>query len=387
MADKRDFYDVLGVSKGASDDEIKKAYHRLAKQYHPDLNPDDPVAEEKFKELNEANQILSDPEKKKLYDSYGHAGVDPSYGGGSGFGGFSGSYGGFTGGFESGGIDLGDIFDSLFGGGGRTSNPSAPRQGADIAVSLSIAFMEACKGINQELEIPRQDPCDTCNGSGAKPGTVPKTCSECNGSGKIRFQQRSLFGTVQSTKPCTTCSGKGKIIDQPCSGCSGQGRVSRKRKLTVTVPAGIDDGQILSVRGEGHIGVNGGGRGDLNVRISVRRDPLFERNGFDIHCELPVTYSQAALGAEVEVPTIDGSVKFVVPEGTQPDTVFRLKGKGVQRLKREGRGDELVKVVIEIPQKLNKQQKELLKQVDASLTIKNFAKRESFFEKIKKGFS
>jgi molecular chaperone DnaJ len=281
---------------------------------------------------------------------------------------------------------LGDIFDNLFGGGGRSASSSATRQGADISINLDISFMEACKGVNHEIEVNRQEPCDTCNSTGAKPGTTPKTCSECSGTGKIRFQQRSIFGITQSSKPCLKCAGKGKIIESPCSVCSGQGRVARKKKITVGVPAGIDDGQILCVRGEGHIGAGGGGRGDLNARISVRRDPIFKRDGFDIHIEVPLTYSQAALGTKIDVPTIDGKVTLTVPEATQPDTTFRLKGKGVQRLKREGRGDELVHAVIEIPKNLTKQQRELLKSLDETMTDKNFVKRGSFFERLKNMF-
>ncbi|MCL1903659.1 MAG: molecular chaperone DnaJ [Oscillospiraceae bacterium] len=386
MSDKRDYYEVLGLKKGATDDAIKKAFREKAKQFHPDLNPDNPDAEVKFKEVNEANEVLSNPEKKQRYDSFGHAGVDPSYGGGGGggFGGFSG-----FGGFESGGIniDLGDIFDNLFGGGGgsRTSNPSAPRQGADISINLDISFMEACKGVTHEIEVNRQEPCDTCKGSGAKPGTDLKTCTECNGAGRVRYQQRTIFGISESLRPCNRCSGKGKIVETPCSACAGQGRINRREKVKVGVPAGIDSGQILCVRGEGHIGTNGGGRGDLNARISIRRDQIFRREGFDVHCDIPLTYSQAALGVtDMEIPTIDGSVKLTIPEGTQPGKVFRLKGKGIQKLRREGRGDELVKVVIEIPKNLTKQQKDLLRQLDESFTDKNFAKRESFFEKLKK---
>ena len=384
MAEKRDYYEVLGVKKGATDDEIKKAFREKAKQYHPDLNPDNPEAEVKFKEVNEANEVLSNAEKRQKYDSFGHAGVDPSYGGGS-YGGFSG-FGGFGDGSVN--IDLGDIFDNLFGGGGaRASNPTGPKIGEDISVKLEISFMEACKGISHEIEVNRQEPCDACDGSGAKPGTTPKTCGECNGSGRVRYQQRTIFGISQSLRLCNVCNGKGKVIDSPCTTCSGQGKVTRKKKINVGVPAGIDEGQVLCVRGEGHIGANGGSRGDLNVRISIRRDPIFKRDGVNIHCDVPLTYSQAALGTELEVPTIDGPVKLTIPEGTQPDTVFRLRGKGVQRLRRDGRGDELVKVVIEIPKNLNKQQKELLKQLDEAFTSKNFAKRESFFERLKKGFN
>ena len=382
MAAKKDYYEVLGLKKGASDDEIKKAFRQQAKKYHPDLNPDNPEAELKFKEVNEANEVLSDPQKRQKYDSFGHAGVDPSYGGGGGYGGFSGFGGGYGDGVH---VDLGDIFDNLFGGGGaRSVNPNAARQGSDISISLDINFMEACKGVNHEIEINRLERCDTCNGSGAKPGTTPKTCGECSGSGRIRYQQRTLFGMSQSTRPCPRCNGKGKTIESPCAGCSGQGRVNKKKKITVAVPAGIDEGQTLCVRGEGSAGVNGGGRGDLNVRISIRKDPVFNRDGVDIHVEVPLTYSQAALGAQIDVPTIDGNVTLTVPEGTQPETVFRLKGKGVQRLKRDSRGDELVTIIIEVPKNLTKHQKEILKQLDMALTEKNFAKRAGFFGRFKK---
>lgn len=383
MAEKRDYYEVLGISKGASDDEIKKAYRKMAKKYHPDLNPDDPQAAEKFKEVNEANDILSDPQKRQRYDQFGHAGVDPSYGAGQG-----GGFGGF-GGFSTGdGIDLGDIFDSFFGGGmggsSRSANANAPRRGADIPINLDISFMEACKGVKHEVELNRSEVCDTCNGNGAKPGTSPKTCPECNGTGKVRFNQRTVFGTMASTRQCSKCGGKGKIIENPCTGCRGSGRVQKKTKVSINVPAGIDDGQILRVGGQGHMGTNGGGRGDLNVRISVRKDPLFERRNFDVWTEVPITYTQAVLGAEITVPTIDGNVTYNVPEGTQPDTVFRLRGKGIQYLQREGRGDQLVKVVIEVPKNLTRKQKELLEEYNNSLTEKNYEKQSGFFQKLKK---
>ena len=384
MANKRDFYEVLGLQKNASDEEIKKAYRKLAKEYHPDLNPDNKQAEAKFKEVNEANDILSDTEKRRRYDQFGHAGIDPSYGGG-GFGG--GGFGGF-GGFGTGdGIDLGDIFDSIFGGGmsgGRASAAAGPRRGSDIAISLDISFMEACKGVNHDIEINRAETCDSCNGNGAKPGTTPKTCPECAGQGKIRIQQRTFLGSMSTTQTCTRCHGKGKIIENPCTTCNGAGRVQKRKKVSVGVPAGIDDGQTLSVRGEGNVGTNGGTKGDLNVRISVRKDQLFERRGFDIHCEIPVTYTQASLGAEIDVPTIDGSVKLTVPEGTQPDTVLRLKGKGVKKLQRDGRGDQLVKVALEVPRNLSKQQKEQIRNLDAMFTDKNFEKRMKFSDRVKK---
>lgn len=382
MAEKRDYYEVLGISKGASDDEIKKAYRKMAKQYHPDLHPDDPEAAEKFKEVNEANDVLSDPQKRQRYDQFGHAGVDPSYGAGQG------GMGGF-GGFSGEGFDFGDIFDTFFGGGmggsaSRGANPNAPKKGADISISLDISFIEACKGVSHEVEITRSEVCDSCNGSGAKAGTAAKTCSECHGSGQVRFQQRTILGVMTSSRPCTKCGGKGKVIETPCPTCHGGGRVQKKSKVMVNVPGGIDDGQILKIGGQGHIGSNGGPRGDLNVRISVRRDPLFERKGFDVWTEIPITYAQAVLGAEVTVPTVDGNVRYNIPEGTQPDTVFRLRGKGAKKLQRDGRGDQMVKVILEVPKNLNKKQKDALQEFSDQLSEKNYEKRSGFFDKLKK---
>ncbi len=382
MAEKRDYYEVLGISKGASDDEIKKAYRKMAKQYHPDLHPDDPEAAEKFKEVNEANDILSDPQKRQRYDQFGHAGVDPSYGAGTG------GMGGF-GGFSGEGFDFGDIFDTFFGGGmgggaARSTSANAPKRGADIAIALEISFMEACKGVTRQVEVNRSEVCDTCNGSGAKPGTSASTCSECHGTGQVRFQQRTILGAITSTRPCTKCGGKGKVITEPCPGCRGGGHVQKKQKIDIRVPAGIDDGQILRVPSQGHTGFNGGGRGDLNARIIVKKDPLFERDGFDVLTEIPITYAQAVLGAEIVVPTIDGNVKYNIPEGTQPGTVFRLKGKGIQRLQREGRGDQKVRVILEVPKNLSKKQKEALMEYSDMLTEKNYEKQSGFFEKLKK---
>lgn len=383
MAEKRDYYEVLGLQKGATDSEIKSAYRKLAKKYHPDLNPDDPEAEAKFKEVNEANDVLSDPDKRAKYDRFGHAGVDPSYGGGAGGYGYGGGFGGFS---ADGGIDLGDIFDSIFGSGTSRSraNPNAPKRGSDIAINLDIGFMEACKGISHEVEINRAETCDSCNGSGAKSGTTPKTCPDCHGSGYVRVTQRTMLGSMSSQRPCTRCGGKGKIIENPCPTCGGNGRVQKRKKITINVPAGIDNGQVLTVRGEGNAGANGGAKGDLNVRITVRKDPLFDRKGFDIWVELPITYTQAALGAEVTVPTIDGNVTYRIPDGTQPGDVLRLRGKGVQRLQREGRGDMMVRVVIEVPRHLSKQQRDLLDQLELALTEKNFEKKSSFMDKLKK---
>ncbi len=386
MAEKRDYYEVLGIQKGASDEEIKKAYRQMAKKYHPDLHPDDPEAAEKFKEVNEANDVLSDPQKRQRYDQFGHAGVDPSYGAGAG--GYGGGFGGF-GGFSSGdGIDLGDIFDSFFGGGmgsrSSSSNPNGPKRGSDISTSYTLNFMQACKGYSASIDVSRSEVCDTCNGSGAKPGTTAKTCTECNGTGTIRFNQRTLFGTMASTRPCTKCSGKGKIITDPCQTCRGTGRVQKRQTINVNIPAGIDDGQILRVAGQGNMGQNGGQRGDLNVRISVKKDPLFERKGFDVWTEIPITYSQAVLGDEITVPTIDGNVTYTVPPGTQPDTVFRLRGKGIQKLQREGRGDQLVKVTLEVPKNLNKKQKDALVAFSEQLTEKNYEKQTGFVNRLKK---
>lgn len=383
MAEKRDYYEVLGLQKGASDAEIKKAYRKLAKQYHPDLNPDDPEAETKFKEVNEANQVLSDPEKRAKYDQFGHAGVDPSYGGGANF----------TGGFE--GVDLGDIFADIFGGGmggfggGRSSNPNAPRRGADIAVQLEIGFMEACKGVSHDITINRTEDCPECNGSGAKAGTSTKTCPDCKGRGYVTVQQRSMFGMMQSQRPCSKCGGKGKIIESPCGKCGGSGKTTMKKTVSVKVPAGIDDGMTLNVRGQGSVGTNGGQRGDLKVRIAVRKDPVFEREDYNIWIDFPITYAQAALGAEIEVPTIDGKVSYNVPAGTQPGTVFRLRGKGVQKLQRsEGdRGDQMVRINVEVPKNLNKKQKEALQAFEETLDEKNYEKRRSFFDKIKDMFN
>lgn len=386
MADKKDYYEVLGLQKGATDAEIKKAYRKLAKQYHPDLNPDDPTAAEKFKEINEANQVLSDPDKRAKYDQFGFAGVDPSYGGG-------GAGGAWTGGFD--GVDLGDIFADIFGGGGfggfgsSSARANGSRRGDDIVVALDISFMEACKGVSHDISINRAEECPDCKGSGAEAGTSPKTCPDCKGKGFVTVQQRSMFGMMQSQRPCSKCGGKGKIIEKPCTKCRGKGSVSMKKTVSVKVPAGIDDGMTLNVRGQGNVGSNGGSRGDLKVRISVRRDPVFTREDYNIRIDFPITYSQAALGAEIEVPTIDGAVTYTVPAGTQPGTVFRLRGKGVQKLQQSAgsRGDQFVTINVEVPKNLTKKQKDALEAFEATLDEKNYEKRKSFFDKIKDMFN
>ena len=324
MADKRDYYEVLGVAKGASEDEIKKAYRKLAKKYHPDLNPGDKEAESKFKEVNEAYEVLSDQEKRARYDQFGHAGVDPNFGGGAAGG------SPFQGGF-----DFTDIFDSFFGGfggGSRRANPNAPRRGSDVQANIVISFEEAAKGCKKTVTYQQIETCSDCHGTGAAAGTSPKTCDHCHGTGQVRISQRTPFGVVQSTQTCDRCGGTGKIVETPCKTCDGKGRVRRHKSLEITVPAGIDDEQILNVSGKGNAGANGGPAGDLHVYVSVRPHPIFERRGSDVWCEMPITFTQAALGADVEVPTLDGKVSYHVHEGTQPGDVFRLKGKGIQGL-------------------------------------------------------
>lgn len=376
MAEKRDYYEVLGLQKGCTEEEIKKAYRQLAKKYHPDLNPDDKDAEAKFKEVNEAYEVLSDKDKKARYDQFGHAGVDPSAGGG---------YGGYgnAGGFDFG--DIGDIFEGFFGGFGnsRRSNPNAPRQGRDIQTAITIDFFEACKGTKKQISIQRMERCDDCGGSGAAKGTSPQTCPDCGGRGQVRVQQRTPFGAITTQKPCSRCQGKGQIISNPCQKCHGSGSVRVSKRLEITIPAGIQDGQVLTVRGQGDAGVNGGPSGDLNVSITVRPDVLFKRDGYDIWCEVPITYMQACLGDEIDVPTIDGTVKQTIKEGTQPGTVLQLKGRGVQNLNGRSRGDAYIELTIEVPRNLTKQQKEILKQFEEAISEKQYEKRKGFFQKLK----
>lgn len=382
--DKRDYYEVLGIQKGASDDEIKKAYRKVAKQYHPDLNPDNKEAEKKFKEVNEAYEVLSDSSKRQRYDQFGHAGVDPSYGGGGG------GYGGGAAGFDFG--DISDIFEGFFGGGGfggsgRRANPNAPRRGSDLRIGCTITFFEACHGVKKTLDVNKQEPCTECSGSGSQKGHDPQTCTECNGTGQVRVTQRTPLGAISTTRPCNKCGGSGKIVTHPCQACGGSGQTRRATKIEVNIPAGIDDGQTLALRGQGDSGGNGGPAGDLQVTVTVRPDPIFRRDGYDIWCEMPLTYSQAVFGDDLIVPTIDGKVKYTINEGTQPGTVFRLKGKGVQNLNGRGRGDQYVEVTVEVPKNLNKAQKEALKSFESLLTDdKQYEKRKGFFDKLKNMF-
>jgi molecular chaperone DnaJ len=374
MAEKRDYYEVLGIQKGASEDEIKKAYKKLARKYHPDMNPGDKEAEEKFKEVNEANEVLSDPEKKARYDQFGFAGVDPNYGAGAG----GGAYGG---GFDFG--DLGDIFGSFFGGGfgGQRRNPNAPQRGESIRASVSISFTEAAFGCEKSVTIERSEQCPTCKGSGCAPGTTPEVCPDCHGSGTVQTRRQTPMGVFASNGPCRKCGGTGRLIHQPCSDCRGSGAVRKRRTIKVNIPAGIDHGQTISLRGQGGAGKNGGPAGDLLITVMVQPHEIFRRDGVDVFCEAPITFTQAVLGAELEIPTIDGKVKYSIPEGTQTGTVFRLKGKGVPVLNGRGRGDQYVTVVIETPRSLNKEQKEALRRFSETLGENNYEKRKSFFKK------
>ena len=381
--EKRDYYEVLGVSKTATDEEIKKAYRKLALKYHPDYNPGDKSAEEKFKEINEAHEVLSDPEKRKRYDQFGFAGVDPNYAASQGAG-----AGGFGGGF--GGVDLGDIFGDIFGGGfggfagsSARSNPNAPRKGQDIRVRITLSFDEAVHGCKKNITITRQQTCTECNGTGAAPGTSPEVCPDCNGRGYTIQQQRTPFGVMQSQQPCTRCGGKGKLIKTPCKVCHGSGRVATKKTLEVTIPKGIDDDQSFALRGMGDAGSNGGPSGDVIVMVTVRPDDLFQRDGYDVWVTIPITFSQAVLGDSITVPTIDGKVEYTLPEGTQSGTTFRLRGKGIQYLNGRGRGDMYVKCDVEIPKKLNKTQRDALKKFEGTLKEENYEKRKGFFRKLK----
>lgn len=375
---KRDYYEVLGVSRGASEDEIKKAYKKMARKYHPDLNPGDKSAEEKFKEVNEAYEVLSDADKKARYDQYGHAGVDPNFG----FGGFG---GGFDGGFDFG--DLGDIFGSFFGGGfggGRRTNPNAPQRGESIRMSIAISFEEAAFGCEKEVTVERYETCDTCHGSGCAPGTSPEVCPDCHGTGTVQVRRQTPMGVFATSAPCAKCGGKGRIIHQPCKDCRGSGMVRKKKTIQASIPAGIDNGQTISIRGQGNAGKNGGPAGDLLITITVRPHELFRREGTSVLCEAPITFTQAVLGAELEIPTIDGKVKYTLPEGTQFGTTFRLKGKGIPSINGRGRGDQYVTVYIETPKNLNKEQKEALRKFAETMGESETQGRKDFFKKFKK---
>ena len=375
---KRDYYEVLGVEKGAAEDQIKRAYRKLAAKYHPDVNHE-ADAEAKFKEINEAYEVLSDADKRARYDQFGFAGVDPNFGAGGGdpfggFGGFSG-FGGF-----------GDIFSDLFGGGSaRSGGANRAQRGENVVVQVEVTFEEAAFGTKKEVNVSKIETCDECHGSGAAEGTQPETCPQCHGSGQVRTTQSFMGMTMQSTAACPTCGGKGKIIKSPCSRCKGKGRIKRARKLTVDIPAGVDNGQSVRVREQGNAGANGGPNGDLMVAVRIKPHELFTREGANVYCEMPISFAQAAIGGELEVPTLDGKVRYNVPEGTQTGTTFRLRGKGIPYVGYKNRGDQYVTVVVETPTKLSKEQKELLKQFEDA-TAGSHPKRKSFFDKLKRNY-
>jgi len=378
MADKRDYYEVLGLQKGASEEEIKKAYKKLARKYHPDMNPGDKTAEEKFKEINEANEILSDPEKKARYDRFGFAGVDPSYGAGAG---------GYAEGMDFDFGDLGDLFGSFFGGGfggAARSNPNAPQRGESLRTSVTISFEEACFGCEKEIIIERVETCDVCHGSCCEPGTTAEVCPDCGGRGIVQQRRQTPLGFMSASTPCPRCGGRGRIIHKPCKTCGGRGLVRRRKTIKVSIPAGIDNGQTISLRSQGNAGKNGGPAGDLLIVVAVRPHELFRREGTSILCETPITFAQAALGAELEIPTIDGKVKYSIPEGTQSGSTFRLKGKGVPGMGGRPRGDQYVTVYIETPRNLTREQKAALRKFSDLLGEKNYEGDKSFFGKFKK---
>ncbi len=391
MAEKRDYYEVLGIGKNATDAEIKSAYRKLAKKYHPDLNPGNKEAEEKFKEVNEANDVLSDPQKRQRYDQFGFAGVDPNYAAANG-----GGAGGFGGGF--GGVDLGDIFGDIFGGGfgggfsgfgggSSTRTANAPRKGHDIQASVILTFEEAAHGCSKKITINRQDTCPDCGGTGAAKGTSPETCPDCGGRGYVVTQQRTPFGVMQSQQPCSHCGGRGTIIRNPCKTCRGTGKTAARKSLEINIPAGIDDDQNIALRGQGDAGSNGGPAGDVIVHVTVKADPMFERDGYDVTIHVPITFSQAVLGDDVEVPTVDGRIVQHIPEGTQSGAKFRLRGQGIQYLNGRGRGDQYVIVDVEIPKKVTRAQREALKAFEDSMKEDNYEKRKGFFKNLRDRFS
>ena len=378
MADKRDYYEVLGVDRGADDSAIKSAYRKLAKKYHPDVNPGDKEAEKKFKEATEAYGVLSDPQKRKQYDQFGHAAFEQ--GGGGAGGGFGGA--------DMGDI-FGDIFGDLFGGGGRRRPNNGPMKGANLRASVRITFEEAVFGCEKELELNLKDTCTTCNGTGAKPGTSPETCPKCHGSGQVVYTQQSMFGTIQNVQTCPDCQGSGKIIKEKCTQCHGTGFTSSRKKIKVTIPAGIDNGQSIRIREKGEPGVNGGPRGDLMVEVVVARHPIFQRQDMNIFSTAPITFAQAALGGEVRISTVDGDVLYDVKPGTQTDTKVRLKGKGVPSLRNKNvRGDHYVTLVVEVPTKLNEEAKEALRKFDEACGNRPSSgeKKKKFGEKLKDMF-
>ncbi|MGI6514312.1 MAG: molecular chaperone DnaJ [Syntrophomonadaceae bacterium] len=367
---KRDYYEILGVSRNASPEEIKKAYRNAALKYHPDVAKDKEEAAVKMKELNEAYAVLSDEQKRRQYDQFGHAAFDPNQGFGGGFD------------FDLGG--MGDIFDIFFGGGGRRRR-TGPQRGADREMQVVIDFEDAAFGVEKEIQFPRLEDCDVCEGSGAEPGTSPKTCPTCNGRGQVRNVQSTPLGRFETLRTCNRCGGSGRIIEKPCRTCHGQGKVRRNRRVTLRVPAGVDTGSKLRMPGEGEPGINGGPPGDLYVYVQVKPHKVFQRRGFDIYCEIPITFIQAALGDEVEVPVLDGSGSIKVPEGTQTGASFTLKGKGIPHIRGNRRGDQIVFVKVVTPTRLTEKQKELLRKFEQEEEKKH--ERKGIFNKVKDAFT
>jgi molecular chaperone DnaJ len=383
---KRDYYEVLGVDRGADEATIKKAYRQLAKKYHPDMNPGDKEAEKKFKEASEAYAVLSDAEKRRQYDQFGHTAFEQGGGGAGGFGGFD-----FNGG-DMGDI-FGDIFGDLFGGGRSRRANNGPMKGANVRTAVRITFEEAVFGCEKQLDLNLKDECTTCHGTGAKPGTSPETCPKCGGKGQIVYTQQSLFGTVRNVQTCPDCNGSGKIVKEKCADCHGSGYITNRKKIAVTIPAGIDNGQSIRIREKGEPGVNGGPRGDLLVEVQVERHPIFQRQDMNIYSTAPVTFAQAALGGQIHITTVDGDMAYDIKPGTQTDTKIRLKGKGVPSLRNKNiRGDHYVTLVVQVPTKLNEEAKEYLRKYDEAVNGKiNDSKQEkpkkkSFMEKIKETF-
>lgn len=368
---KRDFYEVLGVEKGASKDDIKKAYRKLARKYHPDVNKE-ADASEKFKEAKEAYEVLSDDQKRAQYDQFGH--TDPNQG-----------FGGFGGGEDFGGF--GDIFDMFFGGGGRRRDPNAPRQGADLQYTMTLDFEEAAFGKETDIEIPKEEECSTCHGSGAKPGTKPEACHHCHGTGQLSVEQNTAFGRIVNRRVCHHCSGTGKLIKDKCNTCKGTGKVKKTKKIHIKIPAGVDEGQQIRVSGQGEPGINGGPAGDLYVVFHISPHEFFIRDGDNIHCEVPVTFAQAALGDELEVPTLHGRVKLKIPAGTQTGKEFRLRGKGIPNVRGYGQGDQYIKIRVITPTKLTTKQKQLLREFAEISGQENIDEQhDSFFSKMKRAF-
>lgn len=376
MADKRDYYEVLGVDRNASGDEIKKAYRKEAKKYHPDLHPGDKEAEAKFKEVNEAYEVLSDSDKKSRYDQFGHAGVDPNFGAGGGAGGA-----GF------GGFDFGDIFGDIFGGGfggfGGGGRRNGPVRGNDVRQIVDITFEEAAFGCKKKLNITKNETCHVCGGSGAKPGTSPVTCKRCGGRGQVQTQTRTPLGYMTNVSTCPDCHGTGKVVTDPCKDCRGSGQVRKSKTIEINIPQGINNGQTIQISGGGEPGLRGGPAGDLLITVRIKPHEIFKRDDYDVHIEIPITFVQAALGATLQVPTLDGVVEYDIPEGTQTGSVFRLRGKGVPYVRGKGRGDQYVTVEVEVPKNLSQKQKEALRDFETISEGKNYKRQKSFFDKMK----